>query len=112
DALEEKVSPENLKREAQARMDDTTDMIKERAVETTRHAGEAVRDRIDDMTEDFRRGDRMSTLSLIGLAAVIGVGLLLTREPRHRDRYRPRPYAGGGGRQEWGSRSRYDPWGD
>ena len=94
DALEDKVSPENLKRQAKERMDETTEMLKEKAVETTRHAGEAVRHKIDDVTDGFRKGERMSTMSLIGLVAVIGIGLLLTRESRHRDRYDERPYAG------------------
>lgn len=79
DALEDKVSPENLKRQAQERVEDTTDAVRDKAVEATREAGEAVRERIDDYSERFRNDDRMSAMSLLGLAAVIGIGLLLTR---------------------------------
>ena len=85
DALETKMSPENLKAQARERVDDATEQIKERAVDTTRQAGEAVRDRIDEAGERIRTSDRMPSLPLIGLAAVIGIGLLLVRSSRHRD---------------------------
>lgn len=83
-ALEEKMSPENMKAQARERMDEAKEQVKERAVDTTRQAGEAVREKIDDASERFRRGENMPSLSLLGLAAVIGIGLLLVRGSRNR----------------------------
>lgn len=96
DALEDKMAPDHLKEQARQRLDEAKEQAKERAVETTRQAGdavrhkiddagEAVRDRIEDVGERFgNRDGGMPSLSLLGLAAVIGIGLLLVRGSRNR----------------------------
>ena len=84
DALEDKVSPENLKAQARERIDEAGDQVKEKAVDATKQVGDRVRDRIDDVSERFQQGDRMPSMSLIGLVAVIGIGLLLSRGSRGR----------------------------
>lgn len=84
DALEEKMSPENLKAQARERAEQAKEQVKEQAVDATRQAGEAVRDKIDDASRKFRNSDRtnMPSLSLVGLAAVIGIGLILVGRSR------------------------------
>lgn len=116
DALEDKVSPENLKRQAAERVDEATDAVKERAVDLTREAGDTVRHRVDDVSDRFRSGESMSTWSLLGLAAIIGVGLLVTRGSRGRDagrgdRDRMRGGHDAGGNPGWAGRDagRVDP---
>ena len=122
DALEDKVAPENLKQQARERADEAAEQLKDKAVEATQHAGEAVRDRLDDATqqageavrdrfdkatERFRDSDKMPSLSLLGLAAVIGIGLLLvsgsSRNRHDRGHYTRHPdsdYAGDRGYRE------------
>lgn len=86
DALEDKLSPENLKAQARERADQAKEQVKERAVDMTRQAGETVRQKIDDASRRFRTNDKMEmpSMSLLGLAAVIGIGLLLIRKSRDR----------------------------
>lgn len=90
EALEEKLSPENLKVEAWERFDEAKDLVEDKAVESTRRIGEAVRERIDDVARRFFDGDASRpSLPLLGLTVVIGVGLLLARDHRRvtRDEY-------------------------
>ena len=84
EALEEKLSPENLKAEAWDRVGEAKDLVQDKAVESTRQAGEAVRERIDDVAQRLFEGDgRLPSLSLLGLAVVIGLGLLIVRGEQH-----------------------------
>lgn len=88
DALEDKVSPENLKRQAKERVDETSEAVRDKALETTRQVGDTVRSRIEETSERFRNDDRMNAMSLLGLAAVIGLGLLVTRMTGREERHR------------------------
>lgn len=74
-ALEAKMSPDNLKNEVQQKAEQAT----ERAVEGTRQVGERMREGVDETMERMGERSDLAAWGLIGTIALVGLGFVMMR---------------------------------